>query len=274
MTDVPAELAGEPGAAQAPARRPAVTSIQSPFDEFVSRHGCSPRRGLFGLLVHDIGRRIIGGEFREGGPLPNEDELIQRFAASRTTVREVMKTLASKGLIEIKTKTGTRVRNRSHWHHTDPDVMVWNYETGPSQEFLDALVDLRRVLEPAAAARAAQRATDQEIATIARAYEAMCSTIGDPKAHSDADGAFHAAIFIASHNMILARLIDLIAIGIYGNAVLAPARVVSGQKRSLSYHEAVLTAIQVRDPIAAAAACDRLHGTWFPEAERVRRAQS
>lgn len=247
--------------------------IASPFDDFVSKYGSTRRRGVFGMVVHDLGRRIVGGEFVEGAPLPNEDDLMARLRISRSTFREAMKTLASKGMVEIRTKTGTRVRARSYWHHTDPDVMVWHYETGPSREFLNSLVDLRRVLEPAAAARAAQRATRAEIMRIAAAYASMCETIGDLQAHGEADRAFHAAIFEATHNVIFSRMIDLIAIGIYGNTVMAPNSAVEGQRRSLPFHEAILTAIQARDPAAAEAATLRLLDTWRPVPERVRKAR-
>lgn len=248
--------------------------VPSPFDAFVSRHGATRRRGVFGMLVHDLGRRIVGGEFAPDAMLPNEDELTARFEVSRTTFREAMKTLAAKGMVEIRPKTGTRVRQAEYWHHTDPDVMVWQYETGPSRYFLDALVDLRRVLEPAAAARAAERATPDDIERLAAAYQAMCDTIGKKEAHGEADRCFHEAIFMATHNFMLARMIDLIAIGIYGNTVSAPDSIVAGQRRSLPYHAALLDAIRARDPVAASAAAERLLDTWRPVPERVRRARN
>lgn len=247
--------------------------VSSPFDAYVSCHGATRRRGVFGLLVHDLGRRVVGGEFTPDVALPNEDELVARFGVSRTVLREAMKTLAAKGLVEIRPKTGTRVRAPEHWHHIDPDVMVWHYETGPSQQFLDALVDLRRVLEPAAAARAAERATPAEIMEIAGAYQAMCDAIGDKAAHGEADRRFHAGIFAATHNAMLARMIDLIALGIYGNTVSAPDSIIEGQRRSLPFHRDVLDAIRARDPAAAAAAASRLLDTWHPVPERVRRAR-
>jgi DNA-binding FadR family transcriptional regulator len=165
------------------------------------------------------------------------------------------------------------VRAPEHWQQTDPDVMVWQYETGPSQAFLDGLIDLRRVLEPAAASRAAERATAQEIDEIAAAYQAMCDAIGDKEVHAEADRRFHAAIFSATHNAMLARMIDLIAIGIYGNTVSAPDSIVEGQRRSLPYHRDVLEAIRARDSQAASAAASRLLDTWHPVPERVRRAR-
>lgn len=237
----------------------------SPFDPFVARHGATPRRGVFGFLVHDIGRRIIGGEFAEGAVLPNEDDLIARFAVSRTILREAMKCLASKGLIEIRTKTGTRTRSRDQWHHTDPDVMVWHYETGPTAEFLDSLADLRRVLEPAAAARAAERASAGEIATIGAALDRMRQTTSIPVAHAEADRDFHAAIFAASHNPILARLVDVISIGIFGNARSARPTLVEGYRRSIPFHEDVFKAIAARDPGRATEAARRLLDTWHPQ---------
>jgi DNA-binding FadR family transcriptional regulator len=174
-----------------------------------------------------------------------------------------MKCLAGKGLVEIKTRVGTRVRQRSYWHHTDTDVMVWYYESGPSVEFMRSIKDLRRVLEPEACARAASRGTDAEIAAIGAAYDRMVDSLGDPDANSDADLAFHSAIFAATHNMIFAQLIDLLAVAIYANrAVSVPAAVIEGQKRSLPFHRDVHDAIAARDAAAAIAASHRLLDSW------------
>ena len=130
------------------AERPGSIVVHSPFDDFVRKFGTTQRRGIFGYFVHDLGRRIVGGEYPPGATLPNEPDLVAKFGISRTVIREAMKCLAGKGLVEIKTRVGTRVRDRSAWHHTDTDVMVWYYETGPSLEFMRSIKDLRRVLEP------------------------------------------------------------------------------------------------------------------------------
>ena len=243
----------------------------SPFDDFVSEHRGTPRRGVFGAVVHEMGRRIVAGEFAEESTLPTEDALLARLRVSRSVFREVMKTLRAKGLVEIRTRTGTRVRSRSHWHLTDPDVMVWHYETGPSPAFLHDLMDLRRVLEPAAASRAARHATPAEIDAIRTAYAAMCDTVGLLREHARADQAFHAGIFAASHNLILGRSVDLIAIGIYGNTVMAPDTAVDGQRQSLPFHEAVLRAIATRDPAGAERAMHALLDDWRPSPWRVGR---
>ena len=247
---------------------PRALTTQSPFDGFVRKYGTTPRRGIFGYFVHDFGRRIVGGEYPQGTVLPNEPDLVAQFGISRTVIREAMKCLAGKGLVEIKTRVGTRVRDRAYWHHTDTDVMVWYYEAGPSHEFMRAIKDLRVVLEPEATARAASRGTEDEHARIAAAYEAMIAAVGDHNAAADADMEFHTAVFAATHNMIYAQLIDLIAVGIYANRTLSsPPEVVERQKRGLPKHKAVLDAILALNPSAAAEASRRLLDGWLAQYE-------
>ncbi|NRP87981.1 FadR/GntR family transcriptional regulator [Rhizobium lusitanum] len=236
---------------------------QSPFDAFVRKYGTIPRRGVFGYFVHELGRRIVGGSYPVGATLPNEPDLVEQFGISRTVIREAMKCLAGKGLVEIKTRVGTRVKERSNWHHLDTDVMVWYYETGPSVEIMRSIKDLRLALEPEATARAATRRTDEDVTAISSAYEEMVSTIGDINTNADADLRFHTAIFAATHNMIYSQLIDLIAVGIYANRTLSDHdEVAEGQKRSLPYHKAILDAIVARDSDAAIKASRSLLESW------------
>jgi DNA-binding FadR family transcriptional regulator len=236
---------------------------QSPFDGYVRKYGTIPRRGIFGFFVHELGRRIVGGEYPVGSNLPNEPELVEQFAISRTVVREAMKCLAGKGLVEIKTRVGTRVRERSYWHHLDTDVMVWYYETGPSVEIMRSIKDLRRVLEPEATARAAARGTKEDLAAIAAAYDDMVASIGDVQANADADLRFHTAIFAATKNMVYAQLIDLIAVAIYANRTMSTYdEVAERQKRALPYHKAILDAILARDADAAVKASHGQLDAW------------
>jgi DNA-binding FadR family transcriptional regulator len=237
---------------------------QSPFDAFVRKYGTIPRRGVFGYFVHELGRRIVSGDYPVGATLPNEPDLVEQFGISRTVIREAMKCLAGKGLVEIKTRVGTRVKERSNWHHLDTDVMVWYYETGPSVEIMRSIKDLRLALEPEATARAALRRTDSDIAAINSAYEEMASTIGDINSNADADLRFHTAIFAATHNMIYSQLIDLIAVGIYANRTLSGHEdIAEGQKRSLPLHKAILDAIIAQDADAAIKASRNLLDAWL-----------
>lgn len=237
---------------------------QSPFDAFVRKYGTIPRRGVFGYFVHELGRRIVGGDYPVGTTLPNEPDLVEQFGISRTVIREAMKCLAGKGLVEIKTRVGTRVKERSNWHHLDTDVMVWYYETGPSVEIMRSIKDLRLALEPEATARAALRRTESDIAAIKSAYEEMASTIGDVNSNADADLRFHTAIFAATHNMIYSQLIDLIAVGIYANRTLSGHEdIAEGQRRALPLHKAILDAILAQDTNAAIKASRNLLEAWL-----------
>ncbi|WP_349959398.1 FadR/GntR family transcriptional regulator [Rhizobium sp. ZPR3] len=237
---------------------------QSPFDAFVRKYGTIPRRGVFGYFVHELGRRIVSGDYPVGTTLPNEPDLVEQFGISRTVIREAMKCLAGKGLVEIKTRVGTRVKERSNWHHLDTDVMVWYYETGPSVEIMRSIKDLRLALEPEATARAALRRTESDIAAINSAYEEMASTIGDVNSNADADLRFHTAIFASTHNMIYSQLIDLIAVGIYANRTLSGHEdIAEGQKRSLPLHKAILDSIIAQDANAAITASRNLLDAWL-----------
>src|ERR671936_3107405 len=92
-----------------------------------------PRRGLHGAIVHDIGVRIMRGELQPGDLLPTEEELRGELAVSRTVLREAIKVLAAKGLVESRPKTGTRVRPRQSWNLLDPDVLAWQQEGTPPE---------------------------------------------------------------------------------------------------------------------------------------------
>src|SRR2546423_14262737 len=124
-----------------------------------------PRRGLHGAVVHDIGVRILSGELQPGDALPLDD-LTGEPTVSRTVLREAIKVLAAKRLVESRPKTGTRVRPRHEWNLLDPDVLAWQIEAGPDPGFLQQALELRRMIEPSAARLAADRATEQEIAAL------------------------------------------------------------------------------------------------------------
>ncbi|WP_313609604.1 GntR family transcriptional regulator, partial [Rhizobium sp.] len=94
------------------------------------------RRNSHAHVVSELGSAIVSGRIAEGSLLPNDAELSLRFGVSRTVLRETMKTLAAKRLVEPKAKVGTRVLDRSSWNFFDPDVLGWRCEAGIDQEFV------------------------------------------------------------------------------------------------------------------------------------------
>jgi len=169
-----------------------------------------PRTGIHGEIVHSVGEDIVSGRIPPGTRLPSDRELTQRFAASRTALREAMKVLASKGLIEARQRTGTRVRPRAEWDLLDADVLSWHSPDSIPENFIADLVELRELLEPVAAKLAARRATAADLERIEAAYREMERTVDDYEAFYVADLEFHLSVLNASHNQLLQRLSSIV----------------------------------------------------------------
>src|SRR5882757_11318980 len=131
-------------------------------------------RTIHGRVVELLGRRIVSGEFPDGSQLPNETELAAQLEVSRGGIREAVKALAAKGLVEPRPRLGTRVLPRHRWNLMDREVIDWHGETG-DPEFLKDLLELRLMVEPGASQLAAARSSDEQIAVLETAYAAMAS---------------------------------------------------------------------------------------------------
>jgi DNA-binding FadR family transcriptional regulator len=207
-----------------------------------------PRRGLHGELVHDVGVRIVRGELEPGDSLAGEwDEQ----DVSRTVVREAVKVLAAKGLVVSRPKTGTHVRERLYWHMLDPDVLTWRLETEPDDNFYVTLLETRRLIEPAVAALAATRASDDEVAELESAFARMSeSAASDLQAYVDADIHFHEGILAGCHNELLTHIGSTLR-GVFRASF---TRTQGIAQQTLPLHEAVLDGIRDGNAEAAAAA--------------------
>jgi DNA-binding FadR family transcriptional regulator len=204
-----------------------------------------PRRGLHGAVVHEIGTRILRGELLPGDTLPSEEELGGEPGISRTVIREAVKVLAAKGLVVSRPKTGTHVRERRFWNLMDPDVLAWRLEAEPNDAFFLDVFELRRLIEPAAARLAAERASAEEIEALTTAYEAMAAAgVDDPDAYLAADVTFHAIILEACHNELLGHL------GSTLRAVFRATftRTIESARETAPMHGVVLEGIAARDP--------------------------
>jgi GntR family galactonate operon transcriptional repressor len=210
-------------------------------------------RGLHGRLVEKLGRRILGESLPPGASLPREAELAQQEGASRTAIREALKVLSAKGLVETRQKLGTRVRPRRHWNLLDPDVLAWQAAEGASPTLTAHLVELRRMVEPAAARLAALRRSPNELAVIEAAAAAMRASLGDAAAYYEADLAFHRAIFAASGNPLVDRLGAIVAAVLEVSFRLQQRSLIPFE-RGLVLHERVAQAIAAADLAGAEAA--------------------
>jgi DNA-binding FadR family transcriptional regulator len=152
-----------------------------------------------------LGRRIVTGDLTPGTTLPNLEQLAEQFAISRLSMREAIKLLAGKGLVSSTPRRGTVVRPRVEWSRLDPDVLVWQIGDIPNAAFVRNLFELRRMIEPEAAALAAERASGEALAEIERAFAQMAAA--EAKVESiKADFAFHQRILAGTSNEFIAAL--------------------------------------------------------------------
>jgi DNA-binding FadR family transcriptional regulator len=128
---------------------------------------------LHGAIARDLGVQIVAGRYRPGHILNGEIDASDRLKVSRTAYREAVRILAAKGLVESRPKVGTRVSVPERWHLLDPDVLSWIFEHEPADSLLNGLFELRRIVEPQAAALAAERRTEADLVAMAQALEGM-----------------------------------------------------------------------------------------------------
>lgn len=209
-------------------------------------------------VVRAIALRILHSSRESDVPvLPTEMDLSQELNVSRNVVREAAKVLASKGLIEIRPKTGMRIRPRRDWNLLDPDLLTWQFDIGPDEKFFHDLFDLRSVVEPAAAERAALRASENDIAELALWYSRMESSVDDPEAHTAADAQFHATIIAACQNEFLQQINKTYSLALHSSFRLT-GQIPDGRANTLKFHKPILDAIRSHDPVAARSAMENL----------------
>jgi len=207
-------------------------------------------RSLHGQIVHELGRQIVAGRFRAGEVLPREELLAEQLQVSRTALRESLRVLGSKGLIETRQKIGTRVRESSHWNLLDPDVLSWHGAALPELEFVEQLAEMRELVEPAAAALAAARRTDAQLARLRAAYDAMAAA-ADMEAWAAADLRFHHAVLDATGNALLRPLFSVIETALGSYLLLSARKADTDFKYSLPRHARVYEAIADQQAEAA-----------------------
>ncbi|HZH12669.1 MAG TPA: FadR/GntR family transcriptional regulator [Microvirga sp.] len=225
-------------------------------------------RSAHDLVAHGIGQDIMKGRFPVGSTLPGDAELMELFGVSRTALREALKTLAAKGLIESKTKVGTKVLDRNNWNMFDADILEWHLEMGVDAQFLGWLFEIRQTLEPFACATAALRRTPKQLETIRKALEGMYSCASNRQGFTKADLAFHQAILEASGNPFLQSIGSVIGAALATSfTISSPVSSDDRFEKAMQLHQTVFDAIEKADPQAAA---DAMSVLIVQTAERIR----
>src|ERR1700686_3878645 len=202
---------------------------------------------LFEQIVQQVEDSILKGQLKPGDQLPAERDLAQRFGGSRTAVREAVKTLREKGLVEAYSGRGTFVTNgTSQAIRQSLDLMIRiNQQEGSAN-----LAELRLVLEPEIAGLAALRIEEQLLSTMREAVAVMDRNLHDPDAYVEADLDFHLALAEAAGNPLILSLLDSI-VGLLREQRSRIFDVQGGPERGQFHHKRILAAVEQRDPEAA-----------------------
>jgi DNA-binding FadR family transcriptional regulator len=208
------------------------------------------------LNAHDqvartIGLEILSGARKPGERLPSEGELRTRFDVSRTVLREAFRTLSAKGLIKQKTRIGTTVSDRRTWNYFDPVLISWKVSLGLDDEFREALFEIRRLIEPRAAALAASHATPEQVAQMRRHVADMASSRGNNRAFALADLYLHLAIAEASSNPLMYSISAVIEAALMSVFEISSPESQAIHDQSVARHLRIVDAIGRGDPVDA-----------------------
>ena len=226
------------------------TNGASASPKAVPRKANGWRRKADGVL-DQLGQEVVSGHYAPGRRLPTEAELAQQLGVSRPSLREGLQALARKGLVDSRPRRGTTVLDKGLWDIFDPDVLRWMGSAEPDPGFMIALLEARKIIEPAAARLAAVRGSAAQILEIERAFRGMSDSMPhDVDTSRQYDVLFHESIFAAAGNPLLHRFMLAIRSGLLASMRLSmDAR--EGYESSLVEHRAVAIAIRKRDPEAA-----------------------
>jgi DNA-binding FadR family transcriptional regulator len=198
-------------------------------------------------VLDQLGLDICSRRFAAGSIFPPEVELCERFSFSRIVIREAIKSLAAKGMLEVRRKVGTLVLPSSRWNLFDPDIIAWRAQASAGDQQMNRdLMGLRRIVEPAAARLAAARATADERRVIAEAFAAMEQAVIGGGDYVQADLTFHCAILDSCHNQFVSQMHNAISMILnvsFGVLALKPG----GPALSLPTHRDLCRAIESGD---------------------------
>lgn len=206
-----------------------------------------PEAGLHARVLDHLGTAICAGELAPGTVL-YIDDLVDRYAVSRSVIREVLRVLSSMGLVESRRRLGTLILARSNWNVFDPQVIRWRLASAGRMAQLRSITELRSAVEPQAALLAATRATPHQASDLVGLAAKMWAAgkAGDEAEFLRLDIEFHRLVLLSSGNEMFVKLHELVAEVLTGrhHYDLMPHY---PDEHALQLHADVAHAIQHRD---------------------------
>ena len=212
--------------------------------------GAVPLTRLSDAISRQLGVDIVRGLYAPGEKIPGEIALASQWNVSRTAVREGLRVLDSKGFLETRTKTGTTVRPRAHWHLLDSEVLAWLRHAEPDHKFIAALIEFRLIVEPQATALAAKRRSNEDLSRLSNCLDIMRDVARTKEAVKRAELQFHKAIIDAAGNHTLIPLAASIEAAIAWSSSYGHARNICRQD-TISEYQRIFDAVQDQDDAGA-----------------------
>ena len=200
-------------------------------------------------VAEQIERLILKGVLKPGDLLPPERDLVKKFGVGRSSIRDAIRTLEVMGILDPRQGHGTVVREVS----ADALVVPLASVLMRKREMIAELVDVRRMIEPALAARAALNASEEELAHLADILERQERKMRRGEPTIDEDSEFHYALALAARNSVVLKVVDLL-MDLLRESRTRSLQVPGRLERSVAGHRRILRALQRRDPNAAEAA--------------------
>lgn len=198
---------------------------------------------LYEQIVEQIEQSVQRGDLKPGDQLPAERELAEQFGVSRTAVREAVKALREKGLVEAYPGKGTFITSgSSNPMRQSIDRMMRSAQVDATS----SLVEVREILEPEIAALAAVRATEENLNSLRESVAVMDAAKRDPDAYIEADLDFHLELAEAAANPLILSLIDSI-VGVLREQRMRIFEVEGGPDRGQYHHKRILEAMEHQD---------------------------
>lgn len=205
---------------------------------------------VFERVAEQIERRILDGELHVGDRLPTERQLAEQFRVSRTAVREAMKILAQKGLVDMRPGRGTIVIDGARTAAENSISLLMKIgESNPSKD----LLEVRGILEPEIAYLAALRATEADLDALREAMRVMDENLHNADAFIEADNTFHEALAAATQNKLILTLLKSI-VNLLSEQRKRVFNVEGGPQRGQTHHMSIYQSVIKRDAPGASKA--------------------
>jgi DNA-binding FadR family transcriptional regulator len=201
-------------------------------------------------VTRALARRIANGEIGDDVRPPTELEICREFGVSKTTAREVIRSLAERGFVEVRQGRRMQVRSSSDWNQLDPMMIELIDDPETARRYLADVHYVRTLIEPEVAARAAISANEDQIERARESLEAMARLEEDPDGYLEADVAFHRELAAATGSVILAFVLDSLG-ELQRLSRRVTNRLLHRLPEATREHRRILAAVLAHEPVQA-----------------------